>query len=170
MDLRLVNPGEEMESAYRSFAADWAAAGEEITPYSARLLGRGYAEWLAETRKLEHAAPPQWVPAHTCFLTDENGRILGAVNIRHRLNEELLRFGGHIGYGIRPSERRRGYAEKMLALALPLAKGLGIGRALITCDKANIGSARTILRNGGMLENEVFENGRVTQRYWIELA
>ena len=105
--------------------------------------------------------------AHVLFLTDETGKILGAVNIRHELNSELLKSGGHIGYGIRPFERRKGYAVRMLALALPIAEQLGITRALVTCDKANIASAKTILHNGGVLENELALDGKIVQRYWI---
>ena len=169
MELKLTLPTPEMESAYLDFAAEWEKNGEEIIPYSARLLGRSYGEWLSAVRRMETRPPEHFVAAHTFFLTEESGRILGAVNIRHELNDDLRKFGGHIGYGIRPSERRKGYAAKMLALALPAAKSLGIQRALITCDKENIASAGTILKNGGVLENEIPHEGRTTQRYWISL-
>lgn len=169
MKVKLVKPAPEMEREYFSFAQDWEQSHEEITPYSARLLGRSYTQWLEENIRQETAPPKNFVPAHTYFLINVNGVILGAVNIRHRLNKSLLRSGGHIGYGIRPSERRKGYAEKMLALALPLAKKLGISKALVTCDKQNTGSAKTILHNGGIMENEISDGGRITQRYWIQL-
>lgn len=77
--------------------------------------------------------------------------------------------GGHIGDGIRPSERRKGYATAMIALALEECKKLGIERVLMCCDKDNIGSAKSIIRNGGFLENEVEEYGHLEQRYWIQL-
>lgn len=70
---------------------------------------------------------------------------------------------------MRPSERKKGYATKMLSLSLSLVKQLGIKKALVTCDKINIASAKTILNNGGVLENEVIEEGEVTQRYWINI-
>lgn len=89
--------------------------------------------------------------------------------IRHELNDYLLQYGGHIGYGVRSSQRRKGYASQMLSLALPIAKELGINKAPITCDKNNIGSAKTIMNNGGILENEVGNENEITQRYWIEL-
>ena len=112
-----------------------------------------------------------YVPDSTFFLYDEERDILiGAVNIRHYLNEKLLREGGHIGDGIRPSERRKGYATKMIGLALIECKKLGIDRVLMICDKENIGSAKSIINNGGVLENEfVDEDGNIEQRYWIEL-
>lgn len=116
MELKLTAPASEMEPAYLDFAAEWEKSGEEITPYSARLLGRSYGQWLADTRRMEKKAPEGFVTGTTRFLTDGSGRILGAVNIRHRLNGPLLASGGHIGYGIRPSERKKGYANRMLPL------------------------------------------------------
>lgn len=111
------------------------------------------------------------VPDSVYFLLDiDRNILLGAVNIRHYLNDSLLQFGGHIGDGIRPSERRKGYATEMIRLALIECKKLGISRVLMVCDKTNIGSAKSILKNGGILENEVVdENGRTQQRYWIDL-
>ncbi len=95
---------------------------------------------------------------------------MGAVNIRHYLNDYLLQYGGHIGDGIRPSERRKGYATKMVGLALEECKKLGINRVLMVCDKDNIGSAKSIVYNGGVLENEFAdEDGTIEQRYWIDL-
>ena len=110
------------------------------------------------------------VPTSTFFLLDEERNIfVGAVNIRHYLNESLLRSGGHIGDGIRPSERRKGYATAMIALALEECKKLGIDKVLMCCDKDNIGSAKSIVKNGGILENEIEEDGHLEQRYWIKL-
>ena len=111
------------------------------------------------------------VPDSVFFLLDEEkDRLLGAVNIRHYLNDYLLREGGHIGDGIRPSERRKGYAAKMIGLALNECKRLGIDKVLITCNKDNIGSAKSIINNGGILENEIVnEDGELEQRYWITL-
>ncbi len=111
------------------------------------------------------------VPDSTFFLLDEERNILlGAVNIRHYLNEYLLKEGGHIGDGIRPSERRKGYATKMIGLALEECKKLGIDKVLMVCDKDNIGSAKSIVKNGGVLENEFTDDaGVINQRYWIDI-
>ena len=86
------------------------------------------------------------------------------IDIRHRLNDYLLNFGGHIDYSVRKSERQKGYATEMLALALIECMKLNIKRVLITCDKDNIASAKTIINNGGILEGS-----GITQRYWINL-
>ncbi|MDD7793171.1 GNAT family N-acetyltransferase [Clostridium sp. 'White wine YQ'] len=171
MKVELMRPKIEMEKEYFDFINEWKEYGQDIVPYSARLLDMDYKGWLEKTYKneKEETCPKDFVPAHTYFLINENKRILGAINIRHRLNDYLLNYGGHIGYGIRPTERRKGYAAAMLELALPIAKELGINKALITCDKNNLGSAKTIMNNGGVLENEVKEAGEITQRYWISL-
>jgi len=97
--------------------------------------------------------------------------VLGASNIRHELTPKLRREGGHIGYGVRPSERRKGYATRLLAETLKFARNRGLDRVLITCDKPNLGSAGTILRNGGILDSEEFlpDHGQIIQRYWIQL-
>ena len=111
------------------------------------------------------------VPDSVFFLLDEeSNRLLGAVNIRHCLNEYLLKYAGHIGDGIRPSERRKGYGTEMIRLALIECKKLGIDKVLMVCDKSNIASAKTIIKNGGILENEFMdEDGEIQQRYWINL-
>lgn len=91
------------------------------------------------------------------------------MNIRHYLTDALLYTGGHIGDGVRPSERRKGYATAMIALALDECRKLGLDRVLMTCDKTNVGSAKSIIKNGGVLENEVLDDGVLEQRYWIDL-
>ena len=112
------------------------------------------------------------VPDSVYFLLDvERNILLGAVSIRHYLNDHLLQFGGHIGDGIRPGERRKGFATEMIRLSLIECKKLGIQRVLMVCEKTNVGSVKSIIKNGGVLENE-FEDkdGKTHQRYWIELA
>ena len=114
--------------------------------------------------------PEGYVPATTLFALDVDRNIfVGAVNIRHYLNEALLLGGGHIGDGVRPSERRKGYATVMINLALKECLKLGIHRVLMVCDINNIGSRKSIINNGGVKENEVPDEGSITERYWIDL-
>lgn len=98
-------------------------------------------------------------------------RVLGFLQVRHEFNEYLSQFGGHIGYSVRPSERRRGYAKEMLRMALPYCREIGLDQVLITCIDGNIGSEKTILANGGVYESTVHEpNDRVDlKRFWITL-
>ncbi|MFO0763738.1 MAG: GNAT family N-acetyltransferase [Candidatus Gracilibacteria bacterium] len=105
------------------------------------------------------------------FLVDDTGpNILGAIQIRYHINHpKLIETGGHIGYGIRPSARRKGYATQMLGLALKEAKNLGIDRILITCDHDNIASVKVIEENGGKFEGYMQRDGVKSRRYWINL-
>ena len=114
----------------------------------------------------------KYVPDSTFFLLDEDsGRLLGAANIRHYLNERPLAAGGHIRDGIRPSERGKGYGKELVRLALLECKKLGIKKVLMVCSKDNEASRRTILDNGGILENEIVDDDNETlQRYWIDLS
>ena len=121
---------------------------------------------------LELKEPKEWkVPDSVFFLLDVDRNILlGAVNIRHYLNDYLLKYAGHIGDGIRPSERRKGYATEMIRLSLIECRKLGISKVLMVCDKSNIASRKSIIKNGGILENEFLDDkGEVQQRFWIDL-
>ena len=111
-----------------------------------------------------------WQVPHSSFwLIDENQNILATSNLRHTLNEKLWIIGGHIGYGVAPSARRKGCATKVLELTLLEAKKLGIEKTLVTCYKNNIGSAKSILKNGGEFWKETPIKNRITQYYWISI-
>ena len=111
------------------------------------------------------------VPSSFYFLMNEN-RILGSISIRHNLEDEMLKkFGGHIGYNVRPSERRKGYATLMLSLALEKCAELGIEDIMVTCKEENIGSAKTIENNCGELKEIIFipEENCNFKKYWINV-
>jgi len=112
-----------------------------------------------------------FVPNSVFFLYDEErDKILGAVDIRHYLNKGLLFDGGHIGDGIRPSERKKGYATLLIKLSLDECKKLNINDCLIVCNKDNIGSKKSIINNGGIFSNEVMsDEGDIEERYWIKI-
>jgi len=172
--LILVKPDIKYQRQYLEMLDEWKATGEMLVPW---VLQEDPSDFAAMTEKFARYAqgqdvPPEFVPSSTFWAYEmETDQIVGAVNIRHRLNEKLLQGGGNIGYGVRPSARRKGYATGILKLALEECKRLGLDRALLGCHKENIGSARTILKNGGVLENEVDDKdtGKVIQRYWISI-
>lgn len=128
--------------------------------------GMDWGQFLQKTENLRLGIdiPPTWVPA-TFLVAEDEGRIVGRVSIRHRLNDYLLAVGGHIGYAVRPAYRGRGYAVRILKSALVEARALGIESALLTCDADNFPSKATIERNGGV--REASRPGETKLRYWI---
>ena len=140
----------------------------EIIHGAANMTDLSVAEWVqfTENTKYKESVIPGFVTAHTFFASDNN-KIVGIINARHELNDYLLNFGGHIGYSVRKSERRKGYGKKMLNYTSQFLFSLGLEKILITCDKNNIASKRTIESCGGILENEVATEDRTTLRYWI---
>lgn len=174
MNIELVRLTPEYKAQLFDMLDEWTADIEKNhTNHSPWMIFRNdYHDFEHYLEKLEirEGSADGLVPDTTLFCLDKERNIfVGAVNIRHTLNERLLYSGGHIGDGIRPSERRKGYATAMIGLALKECKKLGIDRVLMCCDKDNIGSVKSIVRNGGVLENEVLEDGMPVQRYWIQL-
>lgn len=168
MNLKLVKAGAEYKKQICDMLDEWNATGEKIIPYAIRRVDYHDFECYCDNLEVTDTSSGL-VPDSTYFCLDTDRNIMvGAVNIRHFLNESLLLNGGHIGDGVVPSERRKGIATAMIALALNECKKLGIDRVLMVCDKNNVASAKSIIRNGGVLENEVVVNGITEQRYWIE--
>lgn len=170
-DLKLVEPTKAYQTEYLDMIEEWKATGEKMVPFTLRFDCSDFDVFL---QAIQHQKEGQFENENmanntTYWLVNSSRRILGAVNIRHHLTPSLLEIGGHIGYGIRPSERKKGYATKILSLALLKAKEMGIDRALLTCDKENIGSAKTMINNGGVLDSEAVVNGVEIQRYWIDI-
>lgn len=113
--------------------------------------------------------PPDRVPASFLVATVD-GVIVGRTSIRHQLNDQLLEFGGHIGYGVLPGARRRGYATEIMRQSLIVARAFGVDRVLVTCDDDNVGSSTVIERCGGVLDPDwpKTDEARPKRRYWID--
>ncbi|PPA69962.1 GNAT family N-acetyltransferase [Jeotgalibacillus proteolyticus] len=166
----LIKPSENIKEQYVDYYEEWLESGESIIPHSTTYEPYNFAELLQKFENDEAGIGliEGWVTSSTFLLTGEYGRIIGAVHIRHELTEDLTNRGGHIGYGIRPSERKKGFATKLLALALAEAKILGISKALVVCDADNTASEKTIQKNNGIPTSDfVEEDGNVIKRYWI---
>ena len=129
-------------------------------------------DWLEELKKrsCEDTVPKGLVPSSTYLgVREKDNYIVGMIDIRHYLNEYLTEAGGHIGYGVRKTERNKGYAKQMLKLALEKCKELKIKRVLITCDEDNIASEKVILSANAKLEDIRNVDGENKKRFWIEL-
>jgi predicted acetyltransferase len=159
----------EFQAEGRAAEADDSMVGGEIRRWSADwhdpATFAAYTAALRADALEETPRPDDWVPCTTLWWVDGDD-YLGRLAIRHRLTPHLLEEGGHIGYDVRPTARRRGHATAMLAAALPVARRLGIDSALVTCDLDNVASRRTIEKNGGLLEDE--RHGKL--RFWVPTA
>jgi predicted acetyltransferase len=164
--MRLIEPAPEWRDAFLEMARDWRSAGDQR--YAPAVLNfEGYLRRLDNYRRGEQL-PPDRVPG-TEFWLEHGGVLLAGLRLRFRLNFELEREGGHIGYDVRPSARRRGYGTQLLALGLVEARARGIWPVLITADADNIGSIRIIEKNGGVLAEEAIsvQTLKPIRRYWI---
>ena len=128
--------------------------------------------WFEELKKrsCEDTVPKGLVPSSTYLgVREKDNYIVGMIDIRHYLNEYLTQAGGHIGYGVRKTERNKGYAKQMLKLALEKCKELKIKKVLITCDEDNIASEKVILSANAKLEDIRNVDGENKKRFWIDL-
>ena len=171
-DLCLIKLDKSYQKQFNEMMEEWLNTedvGDNYTPYA--IFKNDYKDFDNYLNNLEiKEKNDKYVQDSVYFLLNINeNKLLGAVNIRHELNDYLLQYGGHIGDGIRPSERGKGYGNKIIKLALHECKKLEIEKVLITCNKENIPSKKSIIYNGGILENEVIKDDEIIERYWIDL-
>jgi predicted acetyltransferase len=172
-NLTLIEPSLDFEADFLAMAREYLAAG---APREKPGYEEAMKDFAAYVRKQQDMArglnlAPGLVPQTTFWLIHDGRAILAMSRLRHRLTPKLEQDGGHLGYGTRPSERRRGYGTLICALTLAKARALGLGRVLLTCNVDNAASARIIEKNGGVLQDLVRceESGVLNRRYWIEL-
>ena len=170
----LIRPTDEYARQIAEYRQEFLDSGDSMDGCgSLRRLG-DISEYLKTCKDCEN---PETVPSHLVpatqfiFIRKNDNRLVGMIQIRHCFNEYLEKYAGHIGYSVRPSERRRGYAKAMLKAALPFCREIGLTRALISCIDGNVGSEKTILANGGIYESTVHEPSKNVdlKRFWIEL-
>ena len=170
LKLRHLHPGDES-----SFKNALDLFKDETPPFEFAFDFDESAPFIAYIQKLERWSlgkdlPDKFVP-NTFLVGVVDQRIVGRLSLRHRLNDFLERIGGHIGYGVIPGCRRKGYATEMLKQAFPICSSLGIRRVLVTCDTDNLGSRKVIEKCGGIFENLTGESQLKVQkrRYWIDI-
>lgn len=175
--LKLIRPELKHKNDVLAYKNEFLEAGDSLHGTAGLRNAKNYEAWQKQVMDNRHEETVQegLVPASTYLaIREEDQKLVGMIDIRHRLNDFLINYGGHIGYSVRKSERRKGYATKMLSLALEKCRSLNIEKVLVTCNKSNVPSAKTILHNGGVLENELIEpvedgDDEIVQRYWIAL-
>ena len=173
-DFILIRPTSEYASQIVQYRQEFLDAGDSMDgtgPLRRTLNPEEYIQTC-----LDHEDPSK-VPSHLVpatqffFIRKSDNKLLGMIHVRHRFNDYLEKYAGHIGYSVRPSERRKGYAKEMLRMALPFCREIGIDKVLIACIDGNIGSEKTILANSGVYESTVYEPNEkeYLKRFWITL-
>ena len=173
-ELTLIRPSSEYASQIMEYRQEFLDAGDSMDGCGPLRRIEDPYEYIKTCTEYED---PRTVPSHLVpatqflFVRKSDNRLVGMLQVRHRFNDYLSQFGGHIGYSVRPSERRRGYAKEMMKMTLPFCREMGLGKVLITCADGNVGSEKTILANGGVYESTVHEpsSDRDLKRFWITL-
>ena len=176
MSLQLVRPEERYAAQVMQYKEEMLASGDSLDGCAGLEKVSTYAEWADFETRLREEYGGSYTPSEV-FPAVRSGadRVVGVMDHRHSpLLSFLLQYGGNIGYSVRPTERRKGYANEMLKQLLPICRAYGEQGVLLTCDKTNDASGKTMVKNGGTLENEVMDGGKlsesgVVQRYWIAL-
>lgn len=166
-EIELVFPTKSHETDAKEYLEEHIQYGENTLHGSSGLdRAESYDKWL---EKINDALTHEIYSIIFFAIRKLDKKLIGTINVRYPYLG-YVQVHGHIGYGIRPSERRKGYATMMLKLALEYCKKIGLEKVLLTCDKSNIASAKTIMRCSGVFESEERQNnGDFLQRYWIEL-
>lgn len=174
-ELKLVEPTLEYKEQVMEYRKIFLEKNENLSGCAELEDVASYEEWIDFESRRSKIYGKDYVPAtvRLCVRVKDN-KLVGIIDFRHDLTEFLLNYGGNIGYSIHPEERRKGYGTEMLRLMLIKCKEYGKKRVLLTCDKENIASAKTMIANGAILENEVEDDCKISwsgviQRYWIKL-
>ena len=167
--LRLIDPTSDLEVEFCDMAMEWQENGSDRFGKALNNFA-AYVEKLIQQKEPQETYPDR-VPGSTFWLIANNRRLVGTSRLRYWLVPRLEQEGGHIGYDIRPSERKKGYGTQLLALTLNKARAIGLKEVIITCDQDNQGSVRIIEKNGGEYLGGAISNrtGKQINRYRIVL-
>ena len=171
----LTRPTGDYAGQIREYRQEFLAAGDSMDGCGPLRRLADPEEYIQECKNYEDPAkvPSHLVPAtQFLFVRRSDDRLVGMIQVRHWLNDFLEKYAGHIGYSVRPSERRRGYAKEMLKMVLSFCREIGLDKVMITCNDGNTGSEKTILANGGVYEYTIHEPSENVdlKRFWITLS
>jgi len=171
----LIEPAPQYKESFLEGLYEFQGEGRMLN-YDPQRIQKDFNTFLRHIQiyKDRNKISPNLVPTTEYWLIEgdeHSGIYLGTFSLRHELNDMFMRFGGHIGYQVRPSQRLRGYGKELLRLGLQKARQFGFTRVLVTCDENNISSQKVIEYNGGQFESSVYIEGSSVQklRYWIDL-
>ncbi len=174
--VKLIKPDKKYYKEYKEMMDEWNMEGSRIAPWPLHLKYHKeefFKEMIERVEEVDRGENLDGYASATTYwlYNDEDSKIIGASNLRHYLTEEGLKYWGHIGYGIRPSERKKGYATKLLKLTLEEAKKRDISKVLLGAYTGNIGSWKVMEKCGGVFEKIAIEEetGLPVKRYWIEI-
>ena len=170
----LLRPTSEYASQIIEYRQEFLDAGDSMDGTGPLRRFENPEEYIKICAEYEdpEKVPSNLVPAtQFFFIRKSDNKLVGMIQVRHRFNDYLEKYAGNIGYSVRPSERRKGYAKEMLEMVLPFCRKIGIDKVMITCIDGNIGSEKTILANGGIYESTIHEpnSDRNLKRFWITL-
>lgn len=173
MEIKLIKPTLEYANDIMEYKKEFLQRGDSMDGCGNLRECSTAEEWITENelRESSKTLPPDKVTstAYIAVRMSDN-KIVGMINFRHHINHPILStWGGHIGYSVRPCERKKGYATEMLRQVIINCKIYGLDKILVTCDKDNIGSKKAIITNGGLFEKDMEVDGDTIERYWIKL-
>jgi len=171
-EIKLIKPSVEYADEIMKFRQELLDAESEFAGCGFLFNCKTGEEWIEKVERNETSSCNDVIITSSSYIAVRlrDNKIVGIIQLRHHIDHPVLgAWAGHIGYTVRPSERRKGYAKEMLRQNLQHCRDRGLAKVLVGCDSDNIASEKTIVANGGVFEKEIFADGKMKKRFWINL-